>query len=253
MQLTPLDVDYQRKERVKTQAQFDDLKKSRVIPQEKPPANFSFKPVAFDLPHLPHLILSTSKDSPLGFERFIGRNPFDLSTNPSTFSTLSSSSFLYLMVVASLWTSINLLLRTISDDAVISTFQRNIATVVFQSNAGDGALQTNVTSDKVAIVVLQTNVSDNAVRIDVVDDVVTIGPQRNFVVATFLINVVTTVLQADVVTGNCATSSDLFDHPFAETPHHHHSLIFFDRRASPAKKILSVFIVGTGPPWHSKG
>ena len=31
VQLTPFDVDYQRKERVKTRARLDDLKKLRVI------------------------------------------------------------------------------------------------------------------------------------------------------------------------------------------------------------------------------
>ena len=50
MQLTPLDVDYQWKVGAKTRTLLDDLKKPRVIPREKPPANFSFKPVAFDLP-----------------------------------------------------------------------------------------------------------------------------------------------------------------------------------------------------------
>ena len=49
MQLTPLDVDYQRKEQAKTRALLEELKKPRVIPRESPPINFSFKPAAFDL------------------------------------------------------------------------------------------------------------------------------------------------------------------------------------------------------------
>ena len=90
MQLTPLDVDYQREKQAKTRAQLDELKKPKVMPREKPLANFSFKPVTFDLPHS---IPSASKDSPLGFEKFIGRNPFDLHTKPFIFSyPLSSSS-----------------------------------------------------------------------------------------------------------------------------------------------------------------
>ena len=86
VQLAPLDVDYQRKEQAKTQAQLEELKKPRVIPREKPLANFSFKPKDVDLPSPPQPIHSALKDSPLGFERSIGRNPFDLHTNPSTFS-----------------------------------------------------------------------------------------------------------------------------------------------------------------------
>ena len=88
VQLIPLDVDYQRKERAKARARLDKLKKPRVIPREKPLANFSFKLVAFDLPPSPQSVPSTSKVSPLEFERFIGRNHFDFRTNPSTFYTL---------------------------------------------------------------------------------------------------------------------------------------------------------------------
>ena len=65
MQLTPLDVDYQWKELAKTRARLDKLTKPRVIPQENPPANFSFKPTTFDLPHPTPLIPSASKYSPL--------------------------------------------------------------------------------------------------------------------------------------------------------------------------------------------
>ena len=50
MQLTPLDVDYHLEERAKTRARLDELKKPKVIPQEKPLENFSFKPATFDLP-----------------------------------------------------------------------------------------------------------------------------------------------------------------------------------------------------------
>ena len=74
MKLTPLDVDYQREEQAKTRAQLDELKNPKVITREKPPANFSFKPATFDFPPpIPYV----SKDSPLGFGKFIGRNPFD--------------------------------------------------------------------------------------------------------------------------------------------------------------------------------
>ena len=66
------------------------MTKPKVIPREKPPANFSFKPATFDLPPSIH---SISKDSPLGFDKFIGRNPFDLRSKPSIFSFLPSSSF----------------------------------------------------------------------------------------------------------------------------------------------------------------
>ena len=37
--------------------------------------------------------LCTTKDSPLGFGKFIRRNPFDLCTKPSIFSSPPSSSF----------------------------------------------------------------------------------------------------------------------------------------------------------------
>ena len=90
MKLTPLDVDYQREERAKTRAQLDELKKPKIIPREKPPAKFSFKHETFDLPHS---IPSASKDSPLRFGKFIGRNIFDLRTKPSVFSSPPSSSF----------------------------------------------------------------------------------------------------------------------------------------------------------------
>ena len=90
MQLTPLDVDYQREEQTKTRARLDELKKPKVIPQEKPPVTFSFKPATFDLLSS---ISSALKDSPLGFGKFIGRNPFYLRTKPSIFSSPSSSSF----------------------------------------------------------------------------------------------------------------------------------------------------------------
>ena len=101
MPLIPLDVDYQRKERAKTLARLDELKKPKVIAREKPNANFSFKPTTFNLPPFTQLVLSclesnyfsssTPKDSHLGFERFIRRNLFDLRTNPSTFSFFLSS------------------------------------------------------------------------------------------------------------------------------------------------------------------
>ena len=50
MQLTHLDVDYQREEQAKTRARLEELKKPKVIPREKPPTNFFFKPTTFDLP-----------------------------------------------------------------------------------------------------------------------------------------------------------------------------------------------------------
>ena len=56
VQLTPLDVDYQRKEQAKTRAQLEELKKPRVIPREKPLAKFSFKPMVVDLPFPPQSI-----------------------------------------------------------------------------------------------------------------------------------------------------------------------------------------------------
>ena len=64
MQLTPLDVDYQRKERAKTRARLDKLKKPRVIPREKPPAKFSSKPMAYDLPPPLQPVPFASKDYP---------------------------------------------------------------------------------------------------------------------------------------------------------------------------------------------
>ena len=85
MQLTPLNVDYQRGKRPKTRAWLDKLKKPKVIPQEKPLANFSFKPATFDLSSPIQPVPFTSENSSLGFERFIGRNPFDLCTHPFTF------------------------------------------------------------------------------------------------------------------------------------------------------------------------
>ena len=69
VQLTHLDVNYQQEERGKTQARLEELKKPKVIPREKPPANFSFKPMTFDLPPS---ISFVSKDSPLGFGKFKG-------------------------------------------------------------------------------------------------------------------------------------------------------------------------------------
>ena len=88
MQHTHLDVDYQWKERAKTIARLEELKKARVIPREKPPANFSFEPATVDLPSPPQPIPFASKDSYLRFEMFIGRNQFDLRTNLSTFFSL---------------------------------------------------------------------------------------------------------------------------------------------------------------------
>ena len=104
MQLTPLDMDYQCKEQAKTQARLDEVKKPRVIPREKSSPQFSFKYAAFNLlpptqsvltyPKSIYFPSSAPKDTHLGFEMFIGRNPFDLRTNPSTFSYfLLSSSF----------------------------------------------------------------------------------------------------------------------------------------------------------------
>ena len=90
MQLTSLNVDYQREERAKNQARLDELKKPKVIPREKPPANFSFKPMIF---YFPPSIPFESKDSPLGFGKFIGRKQFDLHTKPSIFSSPPSYSF----------------------------------------------------------------------------------------------------------------------------------------------------------------
>ena len=90
MQLTPLDVDYQREERAKTRARLDELKKPKVITREKPPCNFSFKLGTFDLSlSIPYV----SKDTTLGFVKFIGRKPFNLCTKPSIFSSPPSSSF----------------------------------------------------------------------------------------------------------------------------------------------------------------
>ena len=93
MQLTPLDVDYHREEQAKTRGRLDELKKPKVIPREKPLANFSFKPLAFDLISPIQLVPYASENSSMGFERFIGRNPFDLHINPFTFS--SSYSYLF--------------------------------------------------------------------------------------------------------------------------------------------------------------
>ena len=90
VQLTPFDVDYLMRRMSQTRARLDELKKSKVIPREKPPANFSFKPATFDLPLL---IPFVSKDSHLAFGKFIGRNPFDLRIKPSMLSSPPSSSF----------------------------------------------------------------------------------------------------------------------------------------------------------------
>ena len=90
MQLTPLDVDYQREERAKTRVRLYEFKKPKVLPREKPPPNFYFKSTTFDLPpSIPYV----SKDSTLGFGKFIRRNPFDLCMKPSIFSYPPSSSF----------------------------------------------------------------------------------------------------------------------------------------------------------------
>ena len=72
VQLIHLDVNYQRMEQVKTRARLDDLKKPKVISREKPPSNFSFKPMTFDLPTPKDIVLpkknhSTSPPSSLGF------------------------------------------------------------------------------------------------------------------------------------------------------------------------------------------
>ena len=67
MQLTPLNVDYQREERAKTRVRLDELKKPKVIPRKKPHTKFSFKPPTFDFPRS---IPSVSKDSLLGFDKF---------------------------------------------------------------------------------------------------------------------------------------------------------------------------------------
>ena len=85
-------MDYQQEERAKTRARLDELKKPKVIPREKPLADFSFKPATFDLPPSPQPIPSASKDSPLGFEKFIRRNQFNLRTKHSIFSSPPSFS-----------------------------------------------------------------------------------------------------------------------------------------------------------------
>ena len=69
----------------------------------KPFANFSFKLTAVDLSFPSQSIPSTSKDSPLGFERFLGRNPFDLRTNHSTFSYFSHISTPFLVENPCFW------------------------------------------------------------------------------------------------------------------------------------------------------
>ena len=145
MQLTPLDVDYQREERIKTQARLDELKKPKVITREKPPANFSFKPATFDLPPSIHVV---SKDSPLGFGKFIERNPFNLRTKPSIFSFPPSSSF----------------------SSFSNPFLAENSCVV-----GEDTVVTRTDAITIArsdIATRQTDVEDNDVRANIVDDVV---------------------------------------------------------------------------------
>ena len=146
VQLTPLDMDYQREERVKTHAQLKELKKPKVIPQEKTPTNFSFKPTTFNLPPS---IPSASKDSSLGFSKFIERNQFDLRTKPFIFSSPLSSSFS---------SSSNPFLAensyVVGED--VTTTQINAATVARsdiaapQTKVKDGDVQANVVDDVMA-------------------------------------------------------------------------------------------------------
>ena len=144
LQLTPLDVDYQQEERVKTQARLDELKKPKVITQEKPPANFSFKPATFDLPPS---IPVVSKDSHLGFGKFIERNPFNLRAKPSIFSFppsfFSSSSNPFLAENSCV----------VGEDAAIT---RTDVITIARSN----------------IATRQTDFEDSDVRANIVDDVV---------------------------------------------------------------------------------
>ena len=114
------------------------------MPQEKSPANFSFKLATFDLPPS---IPSVSKDSSLGFGKFIGRNPFYLCIKPSIFSSspfysFSSSSNPFLVENS----------YAVGEDVVAT--RTDVATIA-QSD----------------IVIPQTNIKDDNVRTDVVDNV----------------------------------------------------------------------------------
>ena len=145
MQFTPLDVDYQWEKRAKIRTWLDELKKPKVIPREKHPSNFSFKPATFDLPHS---IPFASKDSHLGFGKFMGRNPFDLCIKPSIFSSLPSFPF---------FSSSNPFLVenscTVGEDVVAT---RTDATIVARSH----------------IVTPPIDVEDGDVRADIGNDVV---------------------------------------------------------------------------------
>ena len=66
VQLTPLDMDYQLEEQAKIRTRLKELKKLRVVPREKPPANFSFKPMAVDLASPIQIVPSVLGYSPLG-------------------------------------------------------------------------------------------------------------------------------------------------------------------------------------------
>ena len=133
----------------------------------------------------------------MGFEKFIGRNPFDLHTIPSTFSSLSYFSLPLLTTVALLWTSIYLLPCTIGDDSAIAALRSDVAIVVFR---------TDIIDDDITVIVLRTDVT-------------------------------TVVLRADVgatipVVDDYAASSDLFGHPLTETPPCRSFLRSFNRRTS---------------------
>ena len=147
MQLTLLDVDYQQEERDKTRAQLDELKKPKVISREKPHTNFYFKPITFDLLLSPS-IPSASKDSPLGFGKFIGRKPFDLRTKPSIFSSPPSSSF----------------------SSSSNPFLAKNSYVVGEDVAATRTYDAIIAQS--GIITPQTDVEDDDIWVDVIDDVV---------------------------------------------------------------------------------
>ena len=101
--------------------------------------------MTFDLPpSIPYV----SKDSPLGFGRFLGRNPFDLHTKPSIFSSPTSYSF---------------------------SSSSNPFLVENSYAIGEDAATTRTDAATIArsdIVAPQTDVEDVDFRADVVDDVV---------------------------------------------------------------------------------
>ena len=86
VQLTPFGYELSMERTSQNPSLIGRIEEAPSNTPRKASCQFFFKLAAFDLPPSSQPIPFSSKDSHLRFERFIGRNPFDLHTKPSIFS-----------------------------------------------------------------------------------------------------------------------------------------------------------------------